>query len=632
MNESGAQGIAVESPESLLGEIKLLKERVKDKYAVCKRSYMQIRSCEKLLAEYNVKAESNPKKFSKKIAELEQEYNLAKKEHNALLLKYDAQVSAVLLNYDKLALVSDKDQDKIIRAASKYEAECASLRDALAIGVSVPENESANTYTDAKQSAEPTYKTSFENGRRDMTDTDKSNSFKEEPSYLARRSEECSSVYRTSEEPPRANFSAENNNADRDYHRGRSYAEINIPPQTAYYAPQPAPQMMYYYPAPAPAPAPAPQVNVAPVNLDISGIIESAVSSAMEKFNEVLSEKLSNISVPMPNVTFDNTPSENAKEQKTESENRVGLEDHGIVKELCEKVAEDEKYLSDKLSELISKLKELSDSAAELGAQYIEIAAKQKEAIELQRRINDMQRTTVRELEGVQVNQKVIFQDQMAVAEEQTVVFEQQKAAVERQKSIIETQKNVDSEQGELLSMQSQMDEKHKETIRLQKELINAHQSVITASQKTIELQKALSDKQAEVTRFQKSVISEHKQVARSQKNLNEKYGIADPKPEKAEKVKKDNTENDSKIEPDSKKDGDVSENLSTNIGVLDESDEKTLTSEEALSTESDNENFAVEENSEAVSTSPAEAIAPEVNSEPVSEANSDGEEAVLAI
>ena len=189
--------------------------------------------------------------------------------------------------------------------------------------------------------------------------------------------------------------------------------EAPAQPQAA--QPGAQPQMPpYYYPYP-PMPGYMPMatgaVNVAPATIDIAPIVEDAVKSAMEKFK----------------AAFDGRADEYVKAMSQSAAN---------IAEMEAKVAEDEKYVIEKLASVMESVKVILDEITALGASAMQLTNAQRDAASAQKKINDMQRALARDLQGVQVNQRLINQEQAAIAEEQVVILEEERATAEAQAAI----------------------------------------------------------------------------------------------------------------------------------------------------------------------------------------------------
>ena len=263
-------------------------------------------------------------------------------------------------------------------------------------------------------------------------------------------------------------------------------------------------------PAPAPVaePAAAASARVAPVQIDVSGIVERAVAATMKKLTDVIDKKL-----------------EDYAASHTAAPVIASASADGVAKvaELEAHIFEDEQFLVDKLTAMVDKLSGLTHSIADLTAAYMEISAKQAEVSELQKKTSDTQRHTLREQEGIQVNQRIIAQDQIALAKDQALLRDQQKANTERQAAIVEAQKAMEETQKVVVETQSTLEEAMKSVMQTQKEIIAAQQSIINGNTKNADLQSEISAKQAEALALQREALSAQKQLLRDQKALNEK-------------------------------------------------------------------------------------------------------------
>ena len=266
----------------------------------------------------------------------------------------------------------------------------------------------------------------------------------------------------------------------------------------------------YYY-----VPVPQPQINVAPVNIDITPIVEDAVSSALEKFKDSFDRRASDYIASMAEKL--------PQAAHNAAEGGIDAPVSQLTVGIAENSAEDQAYITEKLTEVAQNVKDLLSSITELSVAYVELAERQKEAIALQRQINDTHRALTREIEGLQINQKVIGQEQAAIAEEQTVVIEQQRAAAAKQKLIMDSQDNITELQRTAMDAQSILEGAIKDVLQSQKEIISSHQSIINGVNKTREIQMELSSKQADLTELQRNALTEQKLLLKSQRTMNEK-------------------------------------------------------------------------------------------------------------
>lgn len=251
-------------------------------------------------------------------------------------------------------------------------------------------------------------------------------------------------------------------------------------------------------------------VGIAPMSIDISHIVEEAVSVAMEKFKAAF--------IKEADAFIESLPKEgNAEGVSQNDEKSLELE---TVAETEEAILDEEKNIVLRLKELMEKLTELQNQMTELGALYIDVSNKQKDAADAQRKINDLQRTIAREIQGVQANQKVINQEQSEVYAEQTLFIEKQKASLEGQKALIEAQNGILEMQKTTVESQAALEESIGEIIRSHKEMIASQQTLINQNSKNIEAQEELTKRQSEVTAMQKDAMAKQKQAARAQKSL----------------------------------------------------------------------------------------------------------------
>ncbi len=171
-------------------------------------------------------------------------------------------------------------------------------------------------------------------------------------------------------------------------------------------------QPMYGQPMYAP-PVQQNNVNIAPTTIDIAPIVQEAVNTAMQKFNAAFAARAD------------------------EAISNASAQSSANIAAMQQKIADDEKYVVEKLAPLLESVKELIESVTNISASYMQTANLQKDAVELQRRVNDMQKALARDLQGVQVNQRVINQDQAEISEAQMHILEQEKATAEAQKAIL---------------------------------------------------------------------------------------------------------------------------------------------------------------------------------------------------
>ncbi len=244
-------------------------------------------------------------------------------------------------------------------------------------------------------------------------------------------------------------------------------------------------------------------VNLSPINIDISEYVETAVAQAMNKLSSVLERRIDG-QIAQGKAALTPTVSEASAD----------------ILALQNKIADDERFLLDKLSAILDTLKSLNTEIAAIGSEYTAISNKLAEIAELQRQTNDMQRHTLREQQGVQVNQRLINREQISVSEEQASVMNAQKSLTEEQKQLATRQSATADEQRAVVETQSSIDEAMKSVFREQKRLIASQQSIVNESAKQAEIHKQVAEQQAQTAASQKSVQKEQRAVSERQREI----------------------------------------------------------------------------------------------------------------
>ena len=244
-------------------------------------------------------------------------------------------------------------------------------------------------------------------------------------------------------------------------------------------------------------------VNVAPIDLDVTDIVKEAVDATMKSFTEALKTK----SVDVAPVAND--------QNKTEA---------------LQTIANEQAFVVNKLSELVEGMKNIIDSINALNTKSAEIIEKQKAASEVQNELTKTQRTTMREIQGIQVRQKLVITEQEALVAEQTVAFEHHKLVSEAQKALGEQQQISVDEINALVENQKALNATVKETL-------DSNKSIVAMAEKTAEAQKNLTEKQQDLIALQKEAMAAHRQVARGQRSAESKRRPAANKAEAVEAV-----------------------------------------------------------------------------------------------
>ena len=254
-----------------------------------------------------------------------------------------------------------------------------------------------------------------------------------------------------------------------------------------------------------------PARNIAPVSIDISSHVERVVSIAMDKLAGALEKRIDTYFASyVPNIP--------------EGFGATGVGGIGAeTASLQEKIAEDEKALLEKLVSIVEVLKKLNTDMATITATYASLDAKNKEVIELQRQSNDMQRHTLREQQGVQVNQRVINADQLKIAEDQVALTSVQKKAADEQARITSAQNALAESQKAIVETQASLEDAMKAIIQEQKRIITAQQGIVAENAKQVDAHKSIMAYQTEVSDAQKEILASQKQIAKDQKTTGER-------------------------------------------------------------------------------------------------------------
>lgn len=259
----------------------------------------------------------------------------------------------------------------------------------------------------------------------------------------------------------------------------------------------------HYYRAPEPPYYPMhPQVSVAPMSIDISEIVQDAVAAAMEKFKRAFEKRADGFI-----ESIEPTP---CKEKQEIAENAESLQNTGAATE--------------ELSNIVSRVRDISSDMASLSSQYEALASSKEEAFAAMQKVNDIQRTTARELQGALAKQKVMSQDQAALSTEQAALAEQLKANLENHKLLLDVAAEISDMQKTISEAQEALKISMQELLASQKALISGHQAIIAANQKAAQASADITEKQAELNQLQRKVISEHKHLAKKYKPTDSQY------------------------------------------------------------------------------------------------------------
>lgn len=275
-------------------------------------------------------------------------------------------------------------------------------------------------------------------------------------------------------------------------HEGEYY--VNKAPRAyAHSAREGAPQ---FYRAPEPQYYPHhTEVSVMPMSIDISNIVEDAVAAAMEKFKRAFDKRADRY--------IDSIEPTPCKEIRENGENvEASGENDG----------------KDALSDVISKVSSISSDMQALASQYEALASSKEDAFAAMQKVNDIQRSTARELQGALAKQKVMSQDQAALSTEQAALAERLKANLENHKLLLDVAAEISDMQKTISEAQEALKTSMQELLASQKALIATHQSIIAANQKAASTSQDITERQAELNRIQRNVMAEHKHLFKKYK------------------------------------------------------------------------------------------------------------------
>ena len=282
----------ISQSEGIRRKIDAAKATLKEKYSVCKIAARRLSGAYARLVDAEAKLDLKPtSRLMARHAIQETQYNVALKEYFSCAELYSALVEDVLALYNEYYITEDGRAAKKIKSESvKFEAQQYRLKQKIADG--------------AKDVAEAI-------GAFDKAPE------KNPPVDTARDAEQ------TADEPMAA--------SPRQSEKTCSYGAIG-----GAYSPSPMDMYRPYMPQ---------GVNIAPMSIDISGIVSDAVASAMEKFK----------------LAFDKQANAYIDSMSTSAEQLAVEVNDTRVTSLAESVGDEAGVLIEKLSALMENLKNLSD-------------------------------------------------------------------------------------------------------------------------------------------------------------------------------------------------------------------------------------------------------------------------------
>lgn len=181
--------------------------------------------------------------------------------------------------------------------------------------------------------------------------------------------------------------------------------------------------------------------TAAAVNIDITHVIESAVATAMDRFNAVLESRM--------NKTVEGRTDASATESVSADESEDILKMHSELVGF-------ELEIAAKLAVLTEKLKSISEDLINIGASCIELSNIQREAAESQKKTEEMQRAVLDDARRTEESQRLI-------SETQAVLLTEQQALIDMQRSNTEKQAFLTKEQAEISDLQKETYREHKQ-------------------------------------------------------------------------------------------------------------------------------------------------------------------------
>ena len=282
-------------------------------------------------------------------------------------------------------------------------------------------------------------------------------------------------------------------------------------------------------PQPQQAPAVS-SVNVAPVTIDVTPIIDKAINSAIDRLSESLNRKIDayvkNLVLPTPPAP---APAPAPAPVVVEVPVAAPAKDNSAEVEMLENVLAEENNILDKIKELFTSISDMIVALGDASAQSMNISLKQKELAELQKQINDIQRHNVREQKGVQVHQRLVSEEQIELIAAQTLVVESQQTLAERQNAVAEAQNAAVIAEGEIIEIMNALSDNNAQISEKQQQLL-------AGSEKQNAVLEQLVVRNREILQDQRAALAVSKKLAKDQRQLAEKNGLK-AKSEKKEQL-----------------------------------------------------------------------------------------------
>lgn len=233
--------------------------------------------------------------------------------------------------------------------------------------------------------------------------------------------------------------------------------------------------------------------------------VDSAVKEALAPLIESLEEKISAIAVVAPREVCEHTEECVVEEPRAEAVAPVGAPTaEGVPEAGVTSEAESTEQAASQVGEIIKRLEALVGEAEAVSERI-------KSVTDAQRAVVELQRTFLRDMQGVQVKQRLVNGEQAELAEAQEVVLQHQRLIAEKQAELGEAQKAATVGIAAIMSAQAEVDTQIKSSLQSQK-------SIIQSNAKNAELQRELAQKQADAARAVKEALAAQKSAARAGK------------------------------------------------------------------------------------------------------------------
>ncbi len=256
--------------------------------------------------------------------------------------------------------------------------------------------------------------------------------------------------------------------------------------------------------------ATATSINVAPVNLDVTPMIERAISVAIEQLSAGLEAKLRDYVAGLAIPSVQTSVASGATPAVTASGATTELETH---------LLEGQTEVYNKLKDMCESIDTLLAGIAEVSGTYLTLTQKLKEVSDAQRQVNDMQRQTMRDQQGIQVSQRLINDEQLELATQQALIKDKQAEVSEAVATLQETQAKLLETEQTMLVTQREIESGMREFVDIEKAMLAAQTAIVQSTAKVQQAQDALAQRQEAVVAQQRETQALQRAVERGQRS-----------------------------------------------------------------------------------------------------------------